>query len=49
VITIIINKDEVKVDTENKANNTTGCTLEERQLLLSVAQALCDNCKEGAE
>ena len=49
MITIIINKDEVKVDTENKANNTTGCTYEERQLLLSVAKALAEECKEGAE
>ena len=49
MITIIIDGDKVDINTDNVESNTTGCTLEERQVLLSVVQALCDNCKEGAE
>ena len=47
MIKIIIDKDKVDISTEDKT--TTGCTCEERQLLLSVAKSLYNECKEGAE
>lgn len=47
MITIKIKDDNVIISTEDEL--TTGCTYEERQLLLSVAKALAEECKEGAE
>ena len=47
MITITIKNNNVTINTEDK--DTTGCTCEERELLLSVAKSLCNECKEGAE
>jgi hypothetical protein len=47
MITIKIKNDQVEVSTEDEL--TTGCTYEERQLLLGIAKALAEECKEGAE
>lgn len=47
MIIIKIRNDQVEISTEDEL--TTGCTCEERQLLLSVAKALAEECKEGAE
>ena len=47
MITITIKNNDVTISTEDE--NTTGCTLEERQLLLNIAKSLCNDCKEGAE
>ena len=41
MIKIIIENDKVDIDAV--------ATLEERKLLLSIANALCEECKEGAE
>lgn len=47
MITIKIKDDNVIISTEDE--NTTGCTEMERKILLSIAQSLCSECKEGAE
>ena len=49
MITIKINNDNVDICTVNLDTNETGCTADERKLLLSVATALCSEYKEGAE
>lgn len=41
MIMIRIDKDNVEIEAV--------ATLQERKLLLSVAKALCEECKEGAE
>ena len=41
MIKIIIENDKVDIDAV--------ATLEERKLLLSIAKALCEECKEGAD